>query len=63
VSGQLVADPTGLSGIDHLDGHFGVAGIRGVTDPAGDTDGPIAEYRDKGLVTPRTDVRQPPLHR
>ena len=62
VSGQLAADSHGLSGVDHLDGQLGVAGIRGVTDPAGDTDGPTAEYRDKGLVTLRAHVREPPLH-
>lgn len=62
MSDQLAADSTGLSGIDNLDGQLGVAGIRGVTDPAGNTDGPVAEYRDKGLVTPRVHIRKPTLH-
>jgi len=62
VNGQLAADSTGLSGIDHLNGQLGVAGILSVTDPAGDPDRPVAEHRDMGLVTSGAHIREPPLH-
>ena len=62
VSGQLAADSHRFDCVDHLDGQLGVAGIRGVTDPAGGADGPVAEYRNMGLVTPRAHIREPVLH-